>query len=104
MIFLNSNAQFPGQNNLQAIWGDFLGGSVVKNLPSNTGDTGSISGQGTKVPSTVEQLSPCTTSTEPTPQLERSPCNSTRFHMPQLRPDAAKSMKKFFFKKKENYF
>ena len=68
MIFLNNNAQFPGQNNLQEMWGNFPGGSVVKNLPSNTGDTGSIPGQGTKIPCAVEQLSPGTTSTECTPQ------------------------------------
>ena len=29
---------------------DFPGGPVVKNLPSNAGDTGSIPGQGTKTP------------------------------------------------------
>ena len=32
------------------ILGDFPGGPVVKNLPSNAGDTGSVSGQGTKIP------------------------------------------------------
>ena len=30
--------------------GDFPGGPVVKNLPSNAGDTGSIPGRGTKIP------------------------------------------------------
>ena len=29
---------------------DFPGGPVVKNLPYNAGDTGSIPGQGTKFP------------------------------------------------------
>ena len=29
---------------------DFPGGPVVKNLPSNTGDVGSIPDQGTKIP------------------------------------------------------
>ena len=29
---------------------DFPGGSVVKNLPSKSGEAGSISGQGTKIP------------------------------------------------------
>ena len=28
---------------------DFLGGSVVKNLPCNVGDVGSIPGQGTRI-------------------------------------------------------
>ena len=30
--------------------GDFPGGPVVKNLSSNAGDVGLISGQGTKIP------------------------------------------------------
>ena len=33
------------------------GGSVVKNPPSNTGDAGSISGWGTKIPHAMGQLS-----------------------------------------------
>ena len=44
---------------------DFPGGPVVKNPPSNAGDTGSIPGQGTKIPHVVGQLSPCATTTEP---------------------------------------
>ena len=43
---------------------DFLGGPVVKNLPCNAGNTGSISGQ-ERFPHTAEQLSQCTTATEP---------------------------------------
>ena len=31
---------------------DFLGSPVVKNLPCNAGNTGSISGLGTKIPHT----------------------------------------------------
>ena len=63
---------------------DFPGGPVVKNLPSNAGDKGSIPGQGTKIPHAMGQLSPCATTTEPTcsgarvPQLERSLCITTR--------------------------
>ena len=40
---------------------------MVKNLSSNTGDTGSILGQGTinKIPHAVEQLSSHTATTEP---------------------------------------
>ena len=30
--------------------GGFPGGTVVKNLPANSGDTGLIPGQGTKIP------------------------------------------------------
>ena len=46
------------------IVGDFPGGPVVKNLPSNAGDTGSIPGWGTKIPHTAGQLSPCATTIE----------------------------------------
>ena len=35
-------------------WGDFPGGPAVKNPPFNAGDTGSITGQGTKIPYAVE--------------------------------------------------
>ena len=110
--------------NILKVMSDFPGSPVVKNLPSNAGDTDSIPGQGTKIPHAVGQLSPCTATielaclnerarvlqtTEPTcseahtPQLERSPCAKTksplrneRSRMPQLRPDAAKK----FFKRK----
>ena len=44
--------------------GDFPGGPVVENLPSNAGDTGSIPGQGTKIPHAAGQLSPRATTTE----------------------------------------
>ena len=43
---------------------DFPGGPVVKNLPSNAGDMGSIPGRGIKIPHAVGQLSPCATTTE----------------------------------------
>ena len=33
-------------HNLKPLWGDFPGGAVVKNPPSNAGDTGSIHGGG----------------------------------------------------------
>ena len=39
--------------------GDFSGGPVVKNLPSNAGDAGSIPGRGTKIPHALGQLSTC---------------------------------------------
>ena len=46
--------------------GDFPGGPVVKNLPSNdAGDAGSISGWGTKIPQATGQVSPRATTTEP---------------------------------------
>ena len=38
---------------------DFSDDSVVKNMPSNAGNTGTIPGQGTKVPHAMGQLSLC---------------------------------------------
>jgi len=43
---------------------DFSGGPVVKNLPSDARDTGSIPGQRTKIPHALGQLSPCAATTE----------------------------------------
>ena len=43
---------------------DFSGGPVVKNLPSNAGDVGLISGLGTKIPHTVGQLNTRVTTRE----------------------------------------
>ena len=37
---------------------------MVKNLPANAGDVGSIPDSG-KIPHAVERLSPCATATEP---------------------------------------
>ena len=51
---------FHIKNNILA----FPGGSVVKNLPANAGDVGSISGLG-MILHTLEQLSHCTTAPEP---------------------------------------
>ena len=51
---------------------DFPGGSVVKNLPPNAGDAGSIPGQGTKIPHAVGQLRPRATTTEPTRRKYRA--------------------------------
>ena len=39
--------------------GDFSGGLVVKNPPSNAGDMGSIPGWRTKIPHAERQLSLC---------------------------------------------
>ena len=44
--------------------GGFPGGTVVKNLPAKTRDTGFEPGPG-KIPHAAEQLSPCATTTEP---------------------------------------
>ena len=45
--------------------GDFLGGPVVKNPPSNAGDAGSILGWVTNKPHAAGQLSPHAATTEP---------------------------------------
>ena len=44
--------------------GDFLGGPEVTNPPCNAADAGSIPGWGSKIPHTMEQLSPGTTTRE----------------------------------------
>ena len=44
--------------------GDFPGGPVVKNPPSNAGDGGSIPDRGTKIPHAAGQLSWRTATTE----------------------------------------
>ena len=43
---------------------DFPGGTVVKKLPANAGDTGSSPGPG-RSQRAAEQLSPCATAAEP---------------------------------------
>ena len=45
-------------------WGDFPGGTVVKNLPAKAGDQGFNLWSG-KIPHATEQLSLCATTTEP---------------------------------------
>ena len=82
--------------------GDFPGGPVVKNPPSNAGDVGSIPGWGTKIPHATGQLSPhvpqlqlarlneraLPQTTEPTcsgapaPQLERENLHATTGEKP----------------------
>ena len=42
----------------------FAGGPVVKNLPANAGDMGSIPGLGTNITHAAGQLSLCATTTE----------------------------------------
>ena len=57
-----------GKNNANMnlkIRGDFPGGLVIKNPSCNAGDTGSIPGQGSKIPHSTGQLSPCTATAEP---------------------------------------
>ena len=42
---------------IRNLYRDFPGGPVVKNLPSNAGNTSSIPGRGTKIPHAMGQLS-----------------------------------------------
>ena len=44
--------------------GDFSGGPVVENPPSNAGDAVSIPGRETEIPHAARQLSPCTATRE----------------------------------------
>ena len=63
--------------------GNFPGGPVVKNPPSNAGDEGLSPGQGTKIPHALGQISQRAATTESThsrahvPQL-LSPCAATK--------------------------
>ena len=69
---------------------DFPGGPLVKNLPSNAENVGSIPGQGTKIPHATAQLSLRATATELArlnwracvPQTTEPTCSGAR--MPQL--------------------
>ena len=67
---------------------------MVKNLPAHAEDIGSIPGQGTKIPNTLEELSQHTSATE---LAHMSACRNEILHMtrqrscvPQLGADAAK--------------
>ena len=53
------------KSHLQTLCGDFPGGPMVENLPSNAGDAGSIPGRGTKVPHAAGQISLCATTKDP---------------------------------------
>ena len=65
---------------------DLTGGQVVKSLPCNAGDVGSVPGWGTKIPHAAEHLSPCATATElvlsraHVPQLESFHATTTEAH------------------------
>ena len=50
---------------------DFSGGLLIKNLPSDTRDSGSAPGQRTEIPHAKRQRSPCTAAAEPEPHSQR---------------------------------
>ena len=70
--------------------GDFSGGSVVRNMPANTGDTGPIPGRGTKIPHAVKQLGLSATRRESVGLNKRSCKMQQRSWVLQLRPDTTK--------------
>ena len=53
----------PRATTKKSTW-DFPGGPLLKNLPYDAGDVGSIPGQGTKIPHAAGQLSLHATTTE----------------------------------------
>ena len=55
-----------GAKPIKKLTRDFPCGPVVKNLPTNAGDMGSIPGWGTKISHAMGQLSPCASTSEPT--------------------------------------
>ena len=57
---------------IRTLLGDFPGGPVLKNPPSNAGDAGWIPGWGTKIPRASGQPSPRATTTELTRLKERA--------------------------------
>ena len=63
----------------------FPGSPVVKTLPFNARDEGSIPGQGTKIPQATRQLNLHATATE------MAFHNQREAHVPQLRLDTAKN-------------
>ena len=56
-ILISDKINFKTKSIIRNKVRDFPGGPVVKNPPSNAGDTGWITGQGTKIPHAVGQLS-----------------------------------------------
>ena len=65
-----------------------IGGSVVKNPPSNAGDVGLIPGPGTKIPHATGQLNPYARAREASSLW--NPCSTTRETLAlQKRPSAA---------------
>ena len=81
----------------RCIFGEFPGGvPVVKSLPCNAGDVGSIRGQGTKIPHAAGQLSPWAATRVHVPQGE-IPHDEGKSLVPKVRPYPAKKKKKMDF-------
>ena len=76
---------------------DFPSCLMIKNPPSNAGQTGLITEQGTKSLSAVEQLSPRTTTTEPA-CLEPEHLTGEK---PEHLSERSRQVNTYFFKKEE---
>ena len=68
---------------------NFPGSSLVENTPCNTGDMGSITGQGSRIPHVTEQ-GPCVPTNELMCQSWRVCAPQERYWGPHLGPDVAK--------------
>ena len=68
--------EYPKQNKSKQVSGDFPGGPVVKNLPSNGEDADSTPGQGIKIPYAIWQATLAKT-TEPASGNEDPQCPKT---------------------------
>ena len=87
------------------LWG-FPGGPVVKNMPLNAGDEGSIPGQGNKMPHAAWPLSLCAATTDPAYYKQRDAhalpqepaLHNGTSHMPQPRPRRTKINKCMYLK------
>ena len=69
---------------------------MVKSLPCNAGDVGSIRGQGTKIPHAAGQLSPWAATRVHVPQGE-IPHDEGKSLVPKVRPYPAKKKKDGFW-------
>ena len=70
---------------------------MVKDLPSNAGEMGSVPGQETKIPHAMGQISLHAGTTEPTGHDWREAFTSQeRPLVPQLRPNTAKNRCEYF--------
>jgi len=79
---------------IKYIWRDFPGGPVVKNLPCDAEDLGSIPGWGTKTPHAMEQLNPGTTTIDPT-HRNKIPHDTTGDPLLQLRLGATRYINRY---------
>ena len=75
--------------------GDFPGGPVVKNPPSNADGEGLIPGRGTKIPHATEQLSPLAVTTEVHPPQQNILCSEMKSPHAATKPQGSETNKCF---------